>query len=96
MSKAQKSKVSAKLCKDILLSLWSDSVIVEVKIIYTMIYTCVLLKDQINMLKSKNQETLFVNYSYSNIYDISSSENVYSEPKVMCQNMELFVYLGVI
>ena len=30
------------------------------------------------MLKSKNQETLFVNYSYSNIYDISSSENVYT------------------
>ena len=28
-----------------------------------------------SMLKSKNQVTLFVNYSYNNFYDFRSSEN---------------------
>jgi len=35
------------------------------------------------MLKSKNQVTLFVNYSYNSFYDFRFSENTYSEQKVM-------------
>ena len=38
-------------------------------------------------LTSKNQVTLFVNYSYNSFYDFRFSENTYSEQKVMCQNM---------
>ena len=37
-----------------------------------------------SVLKSKNQVTLFVNYSYNTFYDFRSSENTY---KVMSQNM---------
>ena len=40
-----------------------------------------------SMLKSKNQVTLFVNYSYISFYDFHFSENTYREQKVMCQNM---------
>ena len=38
------------------------------------------------MLKSKNQVTLFVNYSYNSFNDFRFSENMYSE-QVMSQNM---------
>ena len=31
------------------------------------------------MLKSKNQVTLFVNYSYNSFYDFRFSENMYSK-----------------
>ena len=31
------------------------------------------------MLKSKNQVSLFVNYSYNSFYDFCSSENIYSK-----------------
>ena len=41
------------------------------------------------MLKSKNQVTLFVNYSYNSFYDFRFSENMYSKQKVMCQNIEI-------
>ena len=39
------------------------------------------------MLKSKNQVTLFVNYSYNGFNDFCFSENTYSKQKVMSQNM---------
>ena len=35
------------------------------------------------MLKSKNQVTLFVNYSYNSFYDFRYSENTYSEQEVI-------------
>ena len=41
-----------------------------------------------SMVKSKNQVTLFVNYSYKVFYmAFVFSENTYSEQKLMCQNM---------
>lgn len=59
-----------------------------------MIYTCPAERSNKHAEIQKPRDLV----CYSNIYDItcSFSENVYSEPKVMCQNMELFVYLGVI
>ena len=47
-----------------------------------------------SMLKSKNQVTLFVNYSYNSFYDFRFSENTYSEQKVMCQNIGFFNLYG--
>ena len=38
-----------------------------------------------SMLKSKNQVTLFVNYSYNGFCEFHSSENIWSEQGVMCQ-----------
>ena len=46
------------------------------------------------MLKSKNQVTLFANYSYNSFYDFHFSENTYSEQKVMCQNMGFLILYG--
>ena len=43
------------------------------------------------MLKSKNQVTLFVNYSYNSFSDFHSFENIYSEQKVMWQNMRCLI-----
>ena len=39
-----------------------------------------------SMLKSKNQVTLFVNYSYNSFYDFFSSENTYCEIR-LCAKM---------
>ena len=47
-----------------------------------------------SMLKSKNQVTLFINYSYNSFYDFRYSENTYSEQKVMCQNMGFLILYG--
>ena len=44
------------------------------------------------MLKSKNQVTLFVNYSYNSFNDFRFFENMYSEQKVMSQNMGFWTY----
>jgi len=44
------------------------------------------------MLKSNNQATLFVNYSYNSFFDFRSSKNTHSEQKVMCQNMGFFIW----
>ena len=46
------------------------------------------------MLKSKNQVTLFVNYSYNSFYDFRFSKNTYSEQKVMCQNIGFLILYG--
>ena len=46
------------------------------------------------MLKSKNQVTLFVNYSYNSFYDFRFSKNTYREQKVMCQNMGFSILYG--
>ena len=40
-----------------------------------------------SMLKSKNQVTLFINYSYNSFYDFRFSENTHREQKIMCQDM---------
>jgi len=48
------------------------------------------------MLKSKNQVTLFVNYSYNSFNDLRFSENMHSEQKVMSQNMGFWIYMEVI
>ena len=42
-------------------------------------------------LKSKNQVTLFVNYSYNIFYDFRSSKNTSSEQKVTCENMRFSI-----
>ena len=34
-----------------------------------------------------------INYSYNSFYDLCSSEKTYSEPKVMCQNIG--IYMGL-
>ena len=47
-----------------------------------------------SMLKSKNQVTLFVNYSYNSFYDFRFSENTYRKQKVMCQNMGFLILYG--
>ena len=46
------------------------------------------------MLKSKNQVTLFVNYSYNTFCDFCFSENTYREQKVMCKNMGFSILYG--
>jgi len=45
------------------------------------------------MLKSKNELTLFVNYSYNSFYDFCFSENSYREQKVMCQKYGIFDFI---
>lgn len=40
------------------------------------------------------QVTLFVNYSYYSLYDLRSSENIYSEQ--MCQNMRSLILYAII
>ena len=46
------------------------------------------------MLKSMNQVTLFVNYSYNSFYGFHFSTNTYSEQKVMRQNMGILILYG--
>ena len=40
-----------------------------------------------SIVESKDQVTLFVNYSYNIFYDFHFSETTYNKQKVMCQNM---------
>ena len=45
------------------------------------------------MLKSKNQVTLFVNYSCNSFYDFRSSENIYKADRgVLCQIMGFSIF----
>ena len=50
------------------------------------------------MLKSKNQVTLFVNYSCNSFCDFCFSENTFREQKIMCQKLiwDFRFYMGVI
>ena len=53
-----------------------------------------LNKLESNILKPKNQVTLFVNYSYNSFHDLCSSENIYSERNAVCQNMGFLILIG--
>ena len=84
----KKSKIMQQLCKNVA---WFLNIIFE-----NLVYISNIGSPRENqrwnkldssMLKSKNQVTLFVNYSYNSFYDFRFSENTYSEQKVMCQNM---------
>ena len=47
-----------------------------------------------SMLKSKNQVTLFGNYSYNSFNDFRPSKNKQSKQRVMCQNMGVLILYG--
>ena len=48
------------------------------------------------MLKSKNQVSLFVNYSYNSLYDYRSSENTYIANRLFAEICDFWFYMEAI